>query len=382
MKRTKLLGVAVLLAACTRQTYVPRETRALPEPDPGDVAAVLFLVGDAGAATVDASPLLHRLRRDVEQWSGALGTDSTVTVLFLGDNVYPEGVRDPGSGDFARDTAYLSAQAWTVDGPEARAHGVRAVFLPGNHDWGNLAGLAGERRLRNEEDVIASWATAGRAVSLRPKAGTSGPASFQVGPATVVALDTEWWLQSDDSAAKAVAIDSLEAALWAARGGPTVLAAHHPLVSAGPHGTRGGMGPLSLLSRAGALVQDLNSGPYRDMRDELSRAFREAERPLIYAAGHDHTLQVLHTAGPGQPGWTLVSGAGSKLESVSEIENLEWAAAQPGFMRLVFRRDGGVTLFVETAPASTLSCRGGEEPDACMARALAAYSTAHAERLR
>jgi hypothetical protein len=370
------------MGACTRQGYVPRETRTLPEPDPGDVAAVLFLVGDAGAASVDASPLLHRLRRSVEQWSDALATDSAVTVLFLGDNVYPVGVRDPDSDDFARDTAYLSAQAWTVDGPKAIAHGTRAIFLPGNHDWGNLAGLPGEERLRNEEEVLASWAAVGRPVSLRPGAGSPGPVTVRVGPATVVLLDTEWWLQSDDATAKAAVIDSLEVVLWGARGRPTVLAAHHPLVSAGPHGSRGGVSPLGLLSKAGALVQDLNSGPYKELRTELSRAFRESERPLAYAAGHDHTLQVLRSAGPGQPGWTLVSGAGSKLESVSEIGGLDWAAAEPGFMRLVFLRDGGVELFVESAPASTLSCARGASRDACMARALAAYRTAHAVRLR
>ncbi len=381
MKRN-LFVLAALLSACTRQAYVPRQTQTLPEPNVADVAAVLFLVGDAGAASVDASPLLHRLRRDVEQWSDALAADSAVTVLFLGDNVYPEGVRDPDSDDFAQDTARLSAQAWTVDGPKALAHGTRAIFLPGNHDWGNLTGPPGEQRLRNEEDVLASWAADGRRVSLRPRAGSPGPVTVQVGPATVVLLDTEWWLQADDTTAKAAVIDSLEAVLWGARGNPTVLAAHHPLVSAGPHGERGWASPQGLLSKAGALVQDLNSAPYEALRTELARAFRESERPLAYAAGHDHTLQVLHTAGPGQPGWTLVSGAGSKLESVSEIDDLQWAAAEPGFMRLVFLRDGGVQLFVEAAPASTLECSRRSSREACMADALAAYRTVHAERLR
>jgi hypothetical protein len=381
MRRTLLL-VAAALAACSRQGYAPREARTLAEPDPGEVAAVLFLVGDAGAASVDRSPLLHRLRRDVERWSEALATDSAVTVLFLGDNVYPGGVRDPGTRHFARDTAYLSAQAWSVDGPRARAHGTRGIFVAGNHDWGNLAGVPGEERLRNEEQVLASWAEGGRPVSLRPAAGEPGPVSVAAGPATLILLDTQWWLQSNDTPAKEVVVDRLEAALWEARGRPTVLVAHHPLVSAGPHGVRGGVGPIDLLSRAGALVQDLNSRPYTELRDELSRAFRESERPLVYAAGHDHTLQVLQTAGPGRPAWTLVSGAGSKLERVSDIDELEWAASEPGYMRLVLLHDGGVQLFVEAAPASTLACASGRDPGPCMQRALAAYRTVHAQRLR
>lgn len=386
MKRSSLvviqIAAALLVGACGRQAYVPREIQTLPEPDPAEVAAVLFLVGDAGAASVETTPLLHRLRRDVEAWSAALSADSAVTVLFLGDNVYPSGVRDPGSDDFTRDTTYLAAQAWAVDGPSARAHGTRGIFLPGNHDWGNLAGLPGVERLKNEERVLDAWAAAGRTVSLRPEAGSPGPVTVAVGPATVVLLDTEWWLQSDDSVAKAATIDSLEAVLWGARGETTLVAAHHPLVSVGPHGARGAGSPAGLLSRAGALVQDLNSAPYEELRRELSRAFRETERPLAYAAGHDHTLQVLHTAGPGQPGWTLVSGAGSKLENISDADALEWAAAKPGFMRLVFLRDGGVQLFVEAGPASTLSCGSGPRLGSCMSEAVAAYTTVHAERLR
>ncbi len=381
MKRNVLL-LAFLAAGCARAPYASGEPQTIDEPEPDDVASVLFLVGDAGDASIDGSPLFHRLRRDVERWSAALATDSAVTVLFLGDNVYPAGVHDPGSDDFARDTAHLGAQAWTVDGPEALRHATRAIFLAGNHDWGNMAGLAGEERLRNEEAVLAGWASAGRYVSLRPAAGSPGPVVVQAGPATVFLLDTEWWLQADDSVAKEGVIEELEGALLAAGGRPVVVAAHHPIESLGPHGARRGAGLGSLLGRAGALVQDVNSAPYRELTEALTRAFREADRPLVYTAGHDHSLQVIHTAGPGQPAWTLVSGAGSKLTDVSDGPDLEWAAAQPGFMRLVVLRDGGVQLFVETAPASTLSCPAGEELDPCMLRGLAAYRTVYSARLR
>ncbi len=380
--RRRLVVLGLLAAGCARAPYAAGEPQTIAEPDTDDVAAVIFLVGDAGDAHIDGSPLLHRLRRDVERWSAALARDSAVTVLFLGDNVYPAGVHDPGSDDFARDTAHLGAQAWTVEGPEAARHGTRAIFLPGNHDWGNLAGLPGEERLHNQEAVLASWASAGRRVSLRPSAGSPGPVVVEAGPATVILLDTEWWLQADDSMAKARVIDELEGALLAAGGHPTVVAAHHPIESLGPHGARGGTGLGSLLGRAGALVQDVNSGPYRELNTELARAFREADRPLVYAAGHDHSLQVLHTVGPGRPAWTLVSGAGSKVTDVSDGPDLEWAAAQPGFMRLVVLRDGGVQLFVETAPASTLSCPHGEELDPCMVRGVTAYHTAFSARLR
>ena len=77
-----------------------------------------------------------------------------------------------------------------------------------------------------------------------------------------------------------------------------------------------------------------------------------------------------------------MSGAGSKLTEVSSGPDLEWGAAQPGFMRLVVLRDGGVQLFVETAPASTLSCPADEELDSCMLRGITAYRTVYSARLR
>jgi len=376
------LFLAFLAAGCARAPYVSGEPQTIPEPAPDAVAAVVFLVGDAGDASIDGSPLVHRLRRDVERWSEALSADSAVTVLFLGDNVYPAGVHDPGSDDFARDTARLGAQAWTVEGPEAARRGTQAIFLPGNHDWGNMKGRPGEERLRNQESVLAGWQAAGRHVSFLPAAGAPGPVVLGAGPATVIILDTEWWLQADDTVAKEAVIEGLESALLGAGGRPVIVAAHHPIESLGPHGARGGAGLGSLLGRAGALVQDVNSGPYRELTAALSRAFREADRPLVYAAGHDHTLQVLHTVGPGRPAWTLVSGAGSKLTDVSGGPDLEWGAAQPGFMRLMVLRDGGVQLFVETAPASTLSCSANEELDPCMLRSITAYRTVYSARLR
>lgn len=372
----------LVLSACAPRSYDPPEIQQIPEPDPDDVASVLFLVGDAGAAHVEHSPLLHRLRRDVEEWSAALARDSAVSVLFLGDNVYPSGVRDPGTEAFSKDTAYLGAQAWTVEGPEARRHGTRAVFIAGNHDWGNMAGPEGVARLENQERVLREWARAGRAVSLRPEAGEPGPVTMDAGPATVVLLDSQWLLQSGDAEARGRVMEALGEALLAARGRPVVLAAHHPTASAGEHGVPRGFGPRGLLGRAGALVQDLNSGPYMRMRAALAAAFAQSDRPLVHAAGHDHTLQVLRTAGPGQPGWTLVSGAGSKLGAVSDLEALEWGAAQPGYMRLVFLDDGSAQVFVESAPATTLRCPAGAGLNTCLQRGVAAYRTEYAARLR
>ena len=93
-----------------------------------------------------------------------------------------------------------------------------------------------------------------------------------------------------------------------------VVIAHHPLVSGGPHGGYFGWQdhvfplrnlkswlwiPLPLIGSAypiaraeGISSQDIPSRAYTRMRVALDSAFAGAP-PLIYAGGHDHTLQVI-----------------------------------------------------------------------------------------
>jgi hypothetical protein len=53
--------------------------------------------------------ILHKLRQDIEKWSASLA-DSAVAVVFLGDNVYPEGLRDRLDPGFLGDSTRLYSQ--------------------------------------------------------------------------------------------------------------------------------------------------------------------------------------------------------------------------------------------------------------------------------
>lgn len=379
VRRRGTLPAALLLcgaAACATPAFVPPPFEPEPAPPPGAVTAVVFLVGDAGDLPRERSAVLHRLRTDVEEWSAAL-PDGATTVLYLGDNVYPVGVRDPGSPDFPADSARLAGQVWAATGPESSARGTRVRFLPGNHDWGNTTGATGVARLQNQADLLERLAPG---VTLSPPPGDPGPTVLDVGSALrMVLLDTHWWLQSDQADRKERVLDGLRRALREAGDRPTVVAAHHPLATGGPHGG-GIVDPFFLLRKAGAVIQDLNAAPFEELRAGLSRAFRESNRPLVFVGGHDHSLQVLNTAGPGSPAWSLVSGAGSKLSPVADAPGLRWAGSRPGYMRLVVSRDGGVRLFVEAAPDAPEPCEA-TAPE-CLARAAGAFSTVYSVRLR
>jgi hypothetical protein len=94
------------------------------------------------------------------------------------------------------------------------------------------------------------------------------------------------------------------------------------------------------------------SGSNKRMRDSLESAFGAAP-PLVYAAGHDHSLQVLR--GGKNVGYLLVSGAGSDAKSSCAVRMREshfTSQHRNGFMRLDIMRQHGVLLRVFRYTAS------------------------------
>src|SRR5207237_748515 len=177
-------------------------------------------------------------------------------------------------------------------------------------------------------------------VPFLPGGGCPGPAVLDVGRVVrLVALDTQWWLQegpkpqhpasSCPADSEREVIDSVRAALGTAGARRVVVIAHHPLVSGGPHGGYFGWQdhvfplrnfkswlwiPLPLIGsvypiarESGISRQDVSSATYRRMRAALDSAFA-GSAPFIYAAGHDHALQVI---GGTSARSALVSGAGT-----------------------------------------------------------------------
>jgi hypothetical protein len=121
-----------------------------------------------------------------------------------------------------------------------------------------------------------------------------------------------------------------------------VVAGHHPLMTGGVHG--GWCGITGPFRRFAGRSQDVMSNKNRRMRDSLESAFR-ATPPLAYAAGHDHSLQVLR--GGQSVEYILVSGAGSSSKTSCAVRMREshyTSQHRNGFMRLDIMRDKGVLL--------------------------------------
>lgn len=361
---------------------------SLPMPAAEQVDAVVFLLGDAGVAELGKSPLIDALKRDVERWSAALKRDSAVTVAFLGDNVYPQGVHDRDDAGFPTDSARLWSQVDLVGGPEASKHSSIGLFVTGNHDWGNTTGEAGFQRVRNQETLLNAARQAGFKVALLPSADDPGPVFRDLRRNVRIAFfDTQWFLQERSPDLRNQFFARLQQTLNGARDREVILVAHHPYYSAGPHGAiipgYHTLGVAYVLKQAGALVQDLNSPPYDELLAGLRRTFDTSRKPpLIYAGGHDHSLQVLTGAGEFDPRFVLVSGAGSKSSSIQMGPGLVWGGSQPGYMALVFRKNDAVDLFVTGGDPQFQKCAGDEAAiGRCMSEGVNSFKVIYSASL-
>jgi Calcineurin-like phosphoesterase len=360
------LCLAAALAGCNRQSPVPTPVPELP----ADQRAIsVYLIGDAGAPNPRGEPVFHALRGDL------LAGPARRVVVFLGDNVYPRGLPAPADPERRVAERRLLDQANVVTGTEAQGY-----FVPGNHDW-DRSGKDGWAAARRQEHYLDS--ISGGVVSLYPRGGCPGPSVVDIDARLrLILLNTEWWLHSGpkpvhpssncSADTEGEVIDSLAAAVQEAGPRLVVVAGHHPLASGGEHGgyfgwrdhlfpllqaTSGLWIPLPLIGslyptarQHGISSQDLPSPKYQNLIAGMRQAFK-ARQPTLYAAGHEHSLQVI-AGGPVR--LQLVSGAGYFGHSgrVVPIRGTLFAKDASGFARLDIPQNGRARLAVLQVDAS------------------------------
>lgn len=266
-------------------------------------------------------------------------------VLLLGDNFYPRGlVGTAGTCRRANDTAEVTAQIEAVLGPFAflRERGIPILAVPGNHD--HACGADGLRNQVELDRFLAPqerWGPLWRLYSGPPSALAFEDASLQV-----VLVDSEPMLQDSR-----VLRSSLERLDDLVRDGRSrfrwqIVAAHHPLRTAGTHdgafpdGLRKPVTlllfPTHLLAAANlppfrALSQEAYSFRYRRYRSGLEGVLRRNPGAVdLFLAGHDHSLQLLGAREAGFP-MELVVGSGAYCSPVREGSPAVFATAKHGF---------------------------------------------------
>lgn len=359
MTKTITVLMAVLaLAACSRKAPPPSPANVtVREPHADSIESVILLVGDAGEATMEHSPILHRLRSEAGTWAASM-SDSSTLVLWLGDNVYPVGIRDPGDPNWPQDSMRMHSQLQVIDGDTTIRKALRSVFVPGNHDWGHKPGEPGVQRIRNMQEFIDRNS---RSATLLPRDAHPGPAIVDVGRhVRFLIIDTAWWLLDASRDAKREMIQGVERATRTAGEREVMIVAHHPWESGSSHG---GLTPFWktlgvkwLLNKSGAALQDINSLPYRDLKNQITAVFQNVRRPLIWIGGHDHALQVIRSVGANDPIYSVISGAGSKSSRIGPRPGSLFQRDEPGFMRLIVQKNGAIDLWIVSAPPDFLDC--------------------------
>jgi hypothetical protein len=358
-----VLFVSLVVGACAlEQRYTDDRYAENPaRPSAGEIEHRVILIGDAGYAEPD-DRVIKELTRVVDASAGI-----DVTVIFLGDNIYPHGL--PAASDPAHEIALRRLEA-QMDA--TLAGGSTAVFIPGNHDY-DAGGTAAVERQANH---IATY-SGGRAEML-PRGSCPGPIVRDVKDhLRIVYVDTVWLVEGehlhpcrgrDPGGEPDPAMDVYDALseAIASRGERLVLiAAHHPLAS---HGIHGGFVPwqqhLFPLWNINALKgtpwpyfvpvpviptliyaiprsqgvytrDDLENWRYRAMRKAFEQVLRRhPTAPIIMAGGHEHSQQLLRLEELGLPdAIQIVSGAGTahNLTSVGVGSDTVVATPVPGF---------------------------------------------------
>ncbi len=307
-----------------------------------EIRSRLVLVGDAGetdAATLDT----------VGDWASEESRNTIV--VFLGDNMYPEGMtpRYRSEAD-ARLLPQIEA---------ATGEGARALFVPGNHDWADGSEAGYEAVVEQGRYVTERL---GYGNGFLPANGCPGPVAVDLLEGLrIVAVDTQWWLHRGDKPTEHCLHSTRESVIEAfgellETDRHVVVAAHHPLFGYGRHAGFSDWKDHLLLPVVGSVIalsrkfplrdQDYNSSPYRAMVDAFTSAMdiEESRNSLvIWAAGHEHNLQVLEAE---TLDYVLVSGSGAKTNPVTHGDETLFAHSQAGFMVFDLMQSGSVFLRV------------------------------------
>lgn len=334
-------------------------------PDPNtpyteeQIAHSVFLVGDMGALPTNREDYVAANLKAQLKEAGKKGT-----LIFLGDNVYPRGLYEENHPKRKLAEGRLKAQLDIM-----KAHIGRSIMLSGNHDW-NRGRRGGWEYVLRQEKYVKEYL--GRDDVYLPKNGCPGPVSLTLADnVQLIILNTQWWPQEGGKPigkehnctveTKEQFFAQVKILLEEYKGKKILIAAHHPLYSYSIHGGKFGykhhLFPLRDLNKklylplplVGSLYplyrkvygakEDIAHPSFRKLRGKLL-GILNTHRGIVYAAGHDHSLQHIEKRG----NHFLVSGAGSKTAFVRNGTYSHFTKSQRGFLRINYLTDGRAYL--------------------------------------
>lgn len=304
----------------------------------------IILIGDAGQLTDGKHPVVDAVRNLIK-------LDKKTTVLFLGDNLYKNGLPDDQSSGYNAARAVLDSQLSIADGTPSKVY-----MIPGNHDWEN--GSAGGLDAIIRQQLYVSF-LGKKNVRYFPEDGCPGPVEVDLGnDVAMILFDSQWWLHPYDkpgieSDCNFKTKEQLVAQIAdiASRNSKKliILACHHPFKSNGVHGGlftlkqhifpftdifKSAYIPLPVLGSVYPIArsvfgtpQDLKHPNYADMIDRISTAVKAVAPNVIFVSGHEHNLQHIKDSSYNY----IISGGGCKEQRVSKSKKSLFTTDSQGF---------------------------------------------------
>ena len=346
-----LLLTTILLTGCASFKAQYKEEVQQSFPTDLEIDKSFYLIGDVGKSPIGGKSdgLLA-----LENYLKSQTTDKD-HLIFLGDNIYPIGMPEKDSEFRPIAENHLDAQ---ID--VAKSFNGSTIFIPGNHDWYNegLKNVEREKKyIEKELDNKNIW---------EPKVGcpiNSIDISKQI---QLIIIDSQWYLAQwdkhptiNDDCEQIKTRDQffleIEGEFKKNQDKTILFALHHPLFTNGVHGGQYAaikhlypsqsaipvpiLGSLATQIRTsgGVSAQDKQNKRYQEMSDRITTLARASAAPrIIFASGHEHTLQYIVNEGIRQ----IVSGSGSKQSYATLSNDGLFSYGGNGFARLDVMRDG------------------------------------------
>lgn len=332
----------------------------------------LFLIGDAGENAQTGKTLIALQKK--------LESDSNSAVVFLGDNSYKNlllGLVHKGLKGY--DNGKITKKKILSQLSILKNYKGYVYFVPGNHDWWNRINISrGKKALLKEELFIEKYLTDNTSCMNRneetflPAGGDPGPASkvFNNQKLRIVFIDTQRLILAEmrsDSSEKEILrqfyfrLDST-LTVGANNNEKIVVVAHHPVLAQGAHSDtlkvkkftppKGKhFNPLKNIKYRIA-ASSLGFPPYHRMAHKIDSLLKKNNQTgIIYATGHEHSLEYFFKDGVRY----LVSGAGSKIDSLDKDDHLDKSKDyclwnQEGFFEVDFFKDQEKIILYHRTP--------------------------------
>lgn len=367
-----LCSVLCLIACQSSQTFYRTDQKNWAEKHDPTKSPVetIYLIGDAGKPATDPlEPVLALLKSKLEA-----SNPEITSVVFLGDNIYEEGLHPEDHPSRKEDERRINAQLDILSD-----FGGHVVFIPGNHDW-HEGHKGGAEYIKREEKYIENYLNKGN--TFLPDNGCADPAEIELDKNLImIALDTQWWLHKHEKPRGSADnckvstnedyLNQIDSLLFKNKSKQVIVAGHHPLFTNGNHGGyytwKDHIFPLTNirdylyipLPIIGSLYplyrselgshQDIPNKKYTALVNELTQRLNRYDN-IVYAAGHDHGLQYQHHGNTHY----VVSGSGSKSGFLKHNDDLIFGSSEKGFARLQ-QFDNGELWVDYFLPDSTLN---------------------------